>query len=820
MSPRTPSLSRWRATVAALAAALFIALAAPSTAGAQEPGSATVVPIQITGPPAERLNLVILGDGYTASEQQKFRDDVDRNLNVQWSVEPFRSYRHYFNVYRLEIVSQDSGISCDPDDGNVRRNTPLRLNFANNCPAGALARGITYGPALAPGGCMGLNSPGCSGSQQHNLFMSTYLAPLGVSGQNVQTLALANTFTYGGIGGTQATTSGGSPQGPLISTHELGHSLGQMADEYPYSARDVVRPCYTGGEPGSFHHTIRTSTQNMIDTQHKWWRWIGEESLSGGTIGLWEGGNTFPCGVRRPSQHSMMRWLGFSFDQVGREHMTYRITGLRNANAMALVHTPLGEVGPGDVVWVETQHPKYHELTVTWRVNGEVVPNTANGRNLELASLGVSAGDVVQVTVQDETDFVRDPGFKNGPRLTQTRQWTVGEPLAPASPAPAFTNSTPTDRAVGGDEVVFVETTHPTDRVHDVEWSLNGEVVPNGNKRNFDLGAQGLSPATYELSATVTDPADPGGASQARSWTVDSTLPEAPRTLSEPLTSLSSVVEHNVYFNEFDMRLDPADDQPGFVVGEFRLNEDGWFNYFGFPEQPHGTPFTFSYAGKDVKALTYGNLGTGGLSKATFEQFFTDAHPSGGFEPGFGTHTIEHRAIDAAGNIGDADFYKATVLPGGSPECTTTVSGDRAGRLIVGSGVTCIAGGSMNGGVTVRPGASLVVLDGSTINGGLGATGADVVHVFGARVNGDSQISGTTGDLIVAGSAFHGSLTLDGNRSADVTIPSGDTRNYGVGLVGSSVTDDLACAGNDPGVTDYGAPNSIGGAATGDCAAL
>ena len=62
---------------------------------------------------------------------------------------------------------------------------------------------------------------------------------MGVTGQNVQTLALANTYTYGGIGGTEATTSGGSPQGPLISLHELGHSLGQLADEYPYSSRDV-----------------------------------------------------------------------------------------------------------------------------------------------------------------------------------------------------------------------------------------------------------------------------------------------------------------------------------------------------------------------------------------------------------------------------------------------------------------------------------------------------------------------------------------------------------------------------------------------------
>ena len=128
-----------RLKLAALAAVALVAALSAPTALAQEVGSATVVPLQITGPPSERLNLVIMGDGYQAQELDEFRADVDRNLNVQWSIEPFRSYRHYFNVYRLAIVSQDSGISCDPDDGNVRRNTPLRLNFANVCPAPALA---------------------------------------------------------------------------------------------------------------------------------------------------------------------------------------------------------------------------------------------------------------------------------------------------------------------------------------------------------------------------------------------------------------------------------------------------------------------------------------------------------------------------------------------------------------------------------------------------------------------------------------------------------------------------------------------------------
>ena len=288
-------------------------------------------------------------------------------------------------------------------------------------------------------------------------------------------------------------------------------------------------------------------------------------------------------------------------------------------------------------------------------------------------------------------------------------------------------------------------------------------------------------------------------------WVVDGTLPTAPRTLSEPLTSLAGPLEHNVYFGEFDMRLDPVDDQPGFVVGEFRLNEDGWFNYFGFPDQPFGTPFTFSHSGKVVKALTYGNLGTGGLSKAAFEQT-----PAFGFEPGYGTHSIEHRAIDASGNIGTPGLFKATVLPGASPACTTTITGKRKTGLVVESGVTCIDGAKIDGPVTVRPGASLVVSDGSELNRGLSAVDAAVVHVFGATVNRDSQITGTTGDVIVAGSEFLGKLIVSDNQGS----------SYGVALVGNRVGDKLHCTGNDPGVTDFDAPNDVGQKATGQCAEL
>ncbi|MEV6816015.1 M64 family metallopeptidase [Micromonospora sp. NPDC051296] len=863
-----------RVKVAMLAAAALVAGMLSATmgpaSGAEADGppmplpNPKVHPIQVTGPPAERLNLIILGDGYQWDQQQVFLEDVDRNLAVMWATEPFRTYRNYMNVYAVEIASIDYGVRCDPDgrvrhpDGTIRdtgeregpidaKNTALRMIYQAGC-SDPLSRGTVYGGA--PVNCANFAAyypPGVNpcetGSQAHNRIIDTYVAPvLGIprTSQNVQTLAIFNTFTYGGIGGTNATTSGGSPQGPLISLHEIGHSLGTLADEYPYSSRDVVRACYTGGEPGSFHHTIRSAEQ-LVEEQHKWWRWVGEESLSGGIIGAHEGGGTYPCGQRRPSEHSMMRWIGFDFDQVGLEHMVARVTGMRNSGQMNVRHTPAGTVAPDSVLWVESGQPRYHELEVTWRVGGPdgTVLDTNNGRDLDLGELNLPAGTVVHVEVRDPVgpdgiDWVRNPstnntatnsGF-NGPRFVQTRQWTVGDTKAtPSAPEATITGATMNSQPVAGDEVVFVRTNHPTDRIVDVTWSLDGATLPNPhNSRNLDLGALNLAPGTYRLVATVTDPADPG-VSDRMEWTVDNARPTAPRTLSEPLTRLAGSTEHPVYFNGWDMWLDPQDDRTGYdedryVVGQLRLNKQGWFHYFGFPEQPMPeSPFQFRHSGTNVKALTYGNLGTGGLSKATFEQTLPDNHPSGGFVPGFGTHLVEHRAIDAAGNIGQPSAYQATVLPGSSPDCTTTLTGAQK-KLVVSSGVTCLKGAQVNGGVTVRAGASLVVSD-SSINGGLTATGAEAVQLLGSTVNGGSKITGTTRDVTIAGSRVNGSLTLSDNVQATTNERFSRLAGaYGPILVGTRITESLTCTGNSAAVKDFGAPNTVDGTKSGDCAAL
>ena len=151
---------------ALLTAALLFGLLA-ATANAQDPPAPLpdpkVVPIQVTGPPAQRLNFIIMGDGYQKDQQELFRRDLDRNLAVMWATEPFRTYRNYINVYAVELASIDYGVRCDPDgrvraaDGTVRdtgvregpidgKHTALRMISRTAAPIRS-PRGTVYGGA-------------------------------------------------------------------------------------------------------------------------------------------------------------------------------------------------------------------------------------------------------------------------------------------------------------------------------------------------------------------------------------------------------------------------------------------------------------------------------------------------------------------------------------------------------------------------------------------------------------------------------------------------------------------------------------------------
>ncbi|MCP2341781.1 M64 family metallopeptidase [Actinomadura rupiterrae] len=546
--------------------------AAPA-AHADDP-AASVVPVQVTGDPAKRFNLVVLGDGYTEADMPKFRANVDKHLNVLWSIEPYKSYRSYINVYRVEIPSKVSGVSCDPGVSDAKRDTPLGMSFWSGCRADGIQRLLVMDDDAA------------------NKYAGLVK---GVPAANRQILALANSTTYGGAGGTYATASGGNAMSALISPHELGHSVGGLQDEYDYYYRGVPGGTYTGPEPDSIHHTLLTE-QQMRDQHRKWWRWLGERSEAGGTIGRYEGGLYSSKGVWRPSRHSIMKTLGYYYDQVSRERMTQAVSA-----KVDLIQdgTPEGTVGADRVLWLETLHPVDHALRVAWTVDGRPV---RGGHDLDLRALHLRRGaHKVSVRVDDPTAFIRDPAVRAS--FARTRTWTVDTSVKtpPGDTAPGFTTTTPTDRPVGARSVIAAETTHPATAAPRIQWRLDGHRV----KADRDLRLPPLRPGLHHVTATV------GAAT--KTWTVDATPPAVTAQAQQPPAG-----------DELSLKLSPTDDQPGYVVAEFRVDGDGWYNYYGWPTDSNH-PFVFTKTGTNIDNLIYGKLTAG-------------------------KHTVEYRAIDAAGN--------------------------------------------------------------------------------------------------------------------------------------------------------------------------
>ena len=226
------------------------------------------------------------------------------------------------------------------------------------------------------------------------------------------------------------------------------------------------------------------------------------------------------------------------------------------------------------MLWLETGHPRFHELNVTWRIGGPTGPviATNNSRNLDLEPLNLAPGTVVCAEVRDPVgptgiDWVRNPSTNNarhGLRLQRAALRADADVDGRRHDRDAVRRrrrtsraSTATTHPVAGDEVVYVETNHPADRVLPVTWydQRRSTVANPTNSRNLDLGD--AEPAGGDAHAD-------GDGDRRRDcptrWSGRSTRRRRPRRggCPTPLTTLAGTLEHPVYFDGWDMWLDPA----------------------------------------------------------------------------------------------------------------------------------------------------------------------------------------------------------------------------------------------------------------------
>ncbi len=346
-----------------------------------------------SGRSANRVDLVFVGDGYTASDLDDYAAHVANGVADLFSQQPFQTYRSYFNVHRVDVISAESGVDHDPVQG-VLRDTALDMGFWCNGIERLLCVNVTAAWQQA------WNAP----DVEH-------------------VLAVANSNKYGGAGYTSsdlATFAGGNSAAPEVAIHELGHSFGNLADEYDYNDGAV----YAGPERPERNISILDEAQ-MAATGVKWAAWLDDPGPgAGGHVGTYEGAYYHVHGIHRPTVNSKMRSLFQPFNGPSVEGLVIQLYQLVSPIDDA---TPDVRLYGSETLSVEVQQPLGHALEVQWKLDG-VVLDDATGTSLDLAMLNLTAGaHNVTVTVTDPTGFVRDEEARRV-FMSETRSWQVGVP--------------------------------------------------------------------------------------------------------------------------------------------------------------------------------------------------------------------------------------------------------------------------------------------------------------------------------------------------------------------------------------------------------
>jgi IgA Peptidase M64/Peptidase M64 N-terminus len=185
----------------------------------KSPAPAPVITIQKSGDPATKVDFLILGDGYTAAEAQKFEADVRRLVEVLFATSPFKEHRKDFNVWALCPPATESGISR-PSTG-IHHDSPL---------------GATYDTF---------------GSERYVLTFDNRAVRKAAAFAPYEFIEiLANNRTYGGGGifNLYSTVAVDNAFANYVFVHEFGHHFAGLADEY-YTSSVAYAPATDRVEP-------------------------------------------------------------------------------------------------------------------------------------------------------------------------------------------------------------------------------------------------------------------------------------------------------------------------------------------------------------------------------------------------------------------------------------------------------------------------------------------------------------------------------------------------------------------------------------------
>ncbi|RLD48511.1 MAG: peptidase M64 [Bacteroidetes bacterium] len=236
--------------------------------------------LQYSGDHHQKLDIVILPDGYTKDELKKFHEDCKRFMGYFFNVEPFKTYKNNVNFWAVDAFSEESG--TDKPTIDIWENTVLNTHFN------------TFG---------------------YERYLTTQdietVRNLAAYVPYDQIYILVNTEKYGGGGiyNYYNLCSADNEYSGRVFTHEFGHAFAALADEYQYGYDNADELYDMSVEPWQVNIT------NLVDFDSKWKNLVDKDTpvpTPDSTkyfkkIGAFEGAGYVKKGIYRPMYDCKMR---------------------------------------------------------------------------------------------------------------------------------------------------------------------------------------------------------------------------------------------------------------------------------------------------------------------------------------------------------------------------------------------------------------------------------------------------------------------------------------------------------------------------------
>lgn len=358
------------------------------------PGPFAAAKIRDTGPDANRLVIVVVGDGYTAADHSNgyFIDDSTGLLNAFLAKAPWDTYFAFTNVYRVDIESAQSGADYEDGPTGTLKDTYLHARFWT----GGIERLLTITNA---------------GAIRAVDAADAWVGP----GVWDYIFVLVNSFVYGGAGGSISVSSV-HPAASEVILHEFGHTFANLADEYDYGGGSLIDP-----EPN-------------VDLQFtlgalKWNVWVEQgtplptpETIAyDNVVGAFNGARYVASGIYRPWLSCLMESLSRPFCPVCKEaHVMqfFNIVSLAESFTPPLA-IPVNVREAGTTMSVTPL--SLGGLQYEWRINGNLIPlATGPGVTVVPGQLTNLVGpDTLTLTARHPTALVRKAP------VAQSYSWTL-----------------------------------------------------------------------------------------------------------------------------------------------------------------------------------------------------------------------------------------------------------------------------------------------------------------------------------------------------------------------------------------------------------